>query len=85
MEWKRDGLFSGEKHVTRITFDADDGVFVISASRGDVATTLARKVRGVAISTKALPAGEWLSQVRAEVAALADDAGRTGDSLHDFL
>jgi len=85
VEWKRDGLFSAEKHVTRIAFDADDGLYVISMGRGEVETTLARKVRGVAISTKTLAPGDWLSQVRAHVAALADHAGRTGDSLNDFL
>jgi hypothetical protein len=85
VDWKRDGLFSAAKHVTRIAFDADDGLYVISAVRDGVETTLARKVRGVAISTKPLSPVEWLSQVRAHVAAMADHAGRTGDSLHDFL
>jgi hypothetical protein len=85
VEWKRDGLFSAERHVARIAFDADDGLYVISVARSGLETTLAKKVRGVAISTKALTPREWLSQVRAHVAAMADHAGQAGDSLNDFL
>ena len=85
VEWKRDGLFSADKHVAKIAFDTEDSVYVIASPRGEVETTVARKVRGVAISTKALAPAEWLAQVRAHVASLADHAGQAGDSLNNFL
>ena len=85
VEWKRDGLLSAARHVARITFDTEDGLYVIGAPRGEVETTVAKTVRGVAISTKVLAPTEWLAQVRAQVAVLADHAGRAGDSLNEFL
>ncbi len=83
--WKRESLFSVRRRVSSIALDLEDGVYEISVVRGDVRATLAKKVRGVAISTKALAPTEWLAQVRDHVTALADHAGRASDSLHDFL
>ena len=85
VEWKRDGILSTRKHVASIALNVEDGLYVITVNRGEVRTTVARKVRGVAISTKTLATTEWLAQVRDHVAVLAGHAGRTGDSLNDFL
>jgi hypothetical protein len=77
---KRDGLFSGSSHVVRVELATDDAAFAIAIDRGAVQATRSKVVRGVVLSTSAIPAGEWLNAVRAAVARLsgaADDAAGT--------
>ncbi len=50
-----------------------------------VSAAKAKLVHGVRISSATLPIPEWLTDVRTEVQALAEQQGLAGDGLHDFL
>ena len=82
---RRDGLLSKTSHVAKIILTCDKAVYELVQDKGGLTASRAKIVRGVAISSSALPVPEWLDRVRAEVQALADEHGAASDVLHDFL
>ena len=82
---RRDGLLSKTSHVARIEIRTDDAVYSATLIKGVLAATRAKVVRGVVISTAPLSIANWLTDVRAHVRALAEQAGGSVDVLHDFL
>ncbi len=82
---RKDGLLSKTAHVTRIAFKGDRAVYELESQHGRLAAKKAKLVRGVVISSSPISAEEWLAEVRAEVKALAEQAGAASDTLHDFL
>jgi hypothetical protein len=85
VERRRDGFLSKFNHVFRIEVRTQKAVYSLTLTKGVPAATKAKVVRGVVISTSPMTAAAWLSEVRAEVSALAEHAGDTADILHDFL
>ena len=81
----RDGLFSNTTHVARIAVRTDSATYSLSFIKGVIAATKAKVVRGVVISTSAVPVPTWLSEIRAAAGAMAEQAGGAADVLHDFL
>ena len=82
---KRDGLFSSTTHVVKIDMTADTAAYTITLDGHGLKTNRAKVVRGVTISSAALPVAEWMSQVRAVVADLSGAAGDASDELGKFL
>ena len=85
VERRRDGILSKTSHVTRITLRTDRAVYDLEHGKSGLKSTRAKLVRGVVISSSAVTARDWLTDVRAEVQALAEAAGSAGDVLHGFL
>ncbi len=85
IERRRDGLLSSTRHVHEIVVRGDGGEYRLRLDKGQLSATRAKTVRGVVISTTDQPVPTWLSEVRAEVAALAGAMGSASDTLHDFL
>ena len=85
VERRRDGLLSKTSHVQRITLQGDKAIYEIVREKLGVSTTRTKAVRGVSISSTALPTPEWLAEVRAEVRRLADQIGGAAEGLRDFL
>jgi hypothetical protein len=85
VERKRDGLLSRTSHVHEIVVRADAGEYRLRFAGGQLTATRAKTVRGVVISTSELAMPQWLAEVRAEVATLAETMGSASDVLHDFL
>jgi len=85
VERKRDGLFSSTSHVVRIELTTDDMGFVIALDRSGVQTSRAKVVRGVTLSTTAVPAGQWLEDVRGAVARLSGASDDAASALNNFL
>jgi hypothetical protein len=85
VERKRDGLLSRTSHVARIDLRTENAGYGLALSKGVLTPTRAKVVRGVVISTSALPLAAWLAEVRAAVKDLADQTGDAADLLHDFL
>jgi len=85
VERRRDGLFSGTRHVSQIRVDHPDAVFTLTFDKTGLNAKRARLVHGVAISTAALAVPQWLSELNTHVAALADSSAAAGDVLHGFL
>jgi hypothetical protein len=83
------GLLKRDRPVTGVTMDlthAGEGmVLEVQRDRGDISCTVARRVRGIALSTKQLTMQEWIEQL---VGALAEEAKRseqTAQALHGLL
>ena len=85
VERKRDGLFSQTRHVARVVVRGDRAVYELARGRAGLEATKAKLVRGVSISSSTLAARDWLAEVRAELQALAEEAGSATDALHGFL
>jgi hypothetical protein len=83
------GLLKRDRPVTGVEMDltnAGQGV-VLAAHRehNAISCTVARRVRGISLSTKQVPMPEWIEEL---VAALADEAKRsqqTWSALHGLL
>ena len=82
---KRDGLFSSTTHVVKIEITTDNAAYTVTLDGSGVRTTRAKVVRGVTISSSAIPAATWMSDIRAAVAQLSGDAGDASDALGNFL
>jgi hypothetical protein len=82
---RRDGLFSRTSHVERLTVRMDAGVYDLAREGASLVASLSRVVRGIAISSKRLPLGEWAAALDAEMRALAAQAGEARSALHDLL
>jgi hypothetical protein len=85
VERRRDGLLSKTSHVACVELSTDRSVHRVALNKGVLAASRAKVVRGVVISTAPISVAEWLAEVRAEVRALAEQAGDAADVLHDFL
>jgi hypothetical protein len=85
VERRKDGLLSKVSHVARIEVRTEKAIYSLSLIKGLLSATRAKRVRGVVISTATVTAAAWLGEVRAEVSALAEQAGAAADILHDFL
>jgi hypothetical protein len=85
VERRKDGLFSKASHVRAITLRGDKAEFRLTRAGGVAEAVRAKVVRGVVISTNAIPMEQWLSEIRAELSALAGRATAAADVLHDFL
>jgi hypothetical protein len=59
--------------------------YELALNRSELTALRSKQVRGVAISSTAIPVEEWLTEIRAEVQALADQANAAGDGLRNFL
>jgi hypothetical protein len=84
-ERRRDGLFSRTSHVAKIAVRFDGAIFTITFGKNGLAATRAKLVRDVVISTTPLQVPQWLKELQADVAKLAEYAGSAGDVLHGFL
>jgi hypothetical protein len=83
------GLLKRDRPVTGVEMDltSGGGGVVLTASRDHnaISCTVARRVRGISLSTKEVPMSEWIDEL---VAALAEEAKRsqqTWSSLHGLL
>jgi hypothetical protein len=83
------GLLKRDRPVTGVEMDltTGGGGVVLTASRDHnaISCTVARRVRGISLSTKEVPMSEWIEEL---VAALAEEAKRsqqTWSSLHGLL
>jgi hypothetical protein len=85
VERRRDGLFSKTSHVARLSVRGERAVYDLGCGAGRLEPTRAKLVRGVVISSSPISPKDWLSEVRAEVQALAEKAGAASDLFHDFL
>lgn len=82
---KRDGLFSSSTHVVKIEMTTDEAAYSLSLDAAGVKTYRAKIVRGVSISSAAIPVHDWMAQVRDAVAKLSGDAGDASDVIGNFL
>ncbi len=82
---KRDGLFSSAAHVVRIELTTDTAAYTLGLESSGLKASRAKIVRGVTISSSAIPAKEWLSEVRGAVARLSGAAGDASDAIGGFL
>ena len=85
VERRSDGLFSKTSHVARIALRGEKAEYQLALNKAELVASRAKTVRGVVISSTTIPASQWLAEVRAEVQALAEQAGSASDTLHDFL
>jgi len=84
-ERRRDGLFSRSSHVAKITVRFEGAIFTITFDKNGLSAARAKRVREVVISTTPLQVPQWLEELQADVAQLAEHAGSAGDVLHGFL
>ena len=82
---KRDGLLSQTRHVAKIAVRGERAVYELVRDKSGLVATRAKLVRGINISSSAISAREWLTEVRAELASMAEAAGSASDALHGFL
>lgn len=82
---QRNGWFSSESHVTRITISLDRGLFTLADDRGHLVAKRAKIVRGVTINTETMPVPAWLTVLNEDIHALGEEAGTAHAVLHDFL
>jgi len=85
VERKRDGLLSQSKHVAKIAVKGERAVYELTRDRTGLVATRNKLVHGVSISSSSISARDWLADIRAELQALAEQAGSTSDALHGFL
>ena len=85
VERKRDGLFSSTTHVVRIELTTDTAAYTLSFESAGLKASRAKIVRGVTISSAAIPAMEWMSEVRGAVSRLSGEAGDASDAIGGFL
>ena len=85
VERRRDGFFSGTSHVSQIRIDHPEAVFTLIFDKSGLSAKRAKLVHGVAISTATLAVPQWLNELNAKVADLADSSAAAGDMLHGFL
>jgi hypothetical protein len=85
VERKRDGFLSTSSHVARLKVEFSDAIFTLALTKQEFVATRAKVVRAVAISTATLPAAEWLAELKAALAKVADRDAGAGDILRGFL
>lgn len=85
VERRRDGLLSSARHVSRIVVRGDQALYELTIDKAGLSATRAKLVRGVSISTATISARNWLNELKAELQALAEQAGAATDTLHGFL
>lgn len=85
VERRREGLFSKTARVARISLQADRAAYELSLQRGRLLSSRAKLVRGVVLSSAEIELSAWLTEVRQELRALAEQAGAATDVLGDFL
>jgi len=85
VERKRDGLFSSTTHVVKIELTTDTAAYTLNLDSAGLKASRAKIVRGVTISSAAIPAMEWMSEVRGAVARLSGAAGDASDAIGGFL
>ncbi len=85
VDQQRNGWFSGEKHVARITVSLQHGLYTLAEERGHLVATRAKVVHGVTIGTESMPVPAWLTKLNEDIQALGAEAGAAHAVLHDFL
>lgn len=85
VERKRDGLFSRDSHVEKITVTLDNNLYSLQASHGHPTAHRSKLVRGIAIKSEQLPVPDWLAALTGDIRLLGEHAGDAQTVLHDFL
>ena len=85
VERQRDGLFSRQSHVCRITVNLERFVYAVALANGQVKCRRAKTVRGVTLSSEDMALPAWLDALNADLRLLGEQAGAAHDALHDFL
>jgi len=85
IERKREGLFSKETRIAKLTFRGDRCVYELAIDKNGVTATRGKVVRGVSISSTVLQPPEWLAELGVEVRTIAEQTGEANTALLDFL
>jgi hypothetical protein len=85
VERRRAGLFSGRRHVARITCRLADDTYTLVQDRGAVTTQREKTVRGIRLKTEPLPVDRWLVELAEGVRGSAQTGEATYRALHDLL
>jgi hypothetical protein len=85
VERKRDGLFSSQSHVAKVSIAAGSNVYVLAFSGAALAAQRMKAVRGVTLKTEAMEMAAWLAALNTDLQAVAEDAGAAHGVLHEFL
>ena len=78
-------VFAKGGNDAKIALRGEKAEYQLVLNKAELVASRAKMVRGVVISSTTIPASQWLAEVRAEVQALAEQAGSASDTLHDFL
>jgi len=82
---RRDGLFSASSHVARITVEDAENALVLAFEGARLTAARTKIVRGVSIGTSAMTVPQWLAELKAAIARMAEAGAEAGDVLHGFL
>jgi hypothetical protein len=85
VERKRDGFFSAQTHVVKVSIAAGSNVYVLAFTGAALAAQRMKAVRGVTLKTETMGMAPWLAALDADLQALAEDSGSAHGVLHDFL
>lgn len=82
---KRDGLFSKQTHVHKISIRTDAALYVLAFDKSQISAHRSKEVRGITLKSETLPVGDWIAALNRDVAALSQRAGSEQDVLQKFL
>jgi hypothetical protein len=85
VERKRDGLFSRESHVLRISVTFETTQYILSFNGGRLVARRSKFVRGISIGSTDMRMPEWLAALSADMTAVGQQAGAAHAVLHEFL
>jgi hypothetical protein len=83
------GILKRDRPVTGVEMDltnSGEGI-VLAASRehNSISCTVARRVRGISLSTKQVPMPEWIEELVSALSAEAERSEQTWSALHGLL
>lgn len=85
VETKRDHFLSPERHVVKVSVDAEPNVYVLTHDKDRLSVARAKSVRGVILKSEAMALSQWLAALDEDVRRLGDQTVTAGEILYDFL
>ncbi len=85
VERRRDGLFSKQTHVVKVSVEIQGVVYQLELERANFSARRTKSVRGVVLKSEALGVPEWLAALNHDIEQLAGNADAASSVIHDFL
>jgi hypothetical protein len=85
IDWRREGLFSTNRRVARLSVAFDSETLSLERSGNTIVAQRAKVVRGVRIHSEQVSVAVWLADLDRHVGELALDVRSVSAVLHDFL
>lgn len=82
---EKKSLFAHKARITGVTVELGDRRYVLELNGNRLAASIVLVVRGIALSTRAVPPADWFRQLAEETRQATEQARALSASLADFM